>query len=134
MGATRNRIAAIDATHRACHLLESERGLVFGLGPDGERGTVYVGGLFTSVNGGTAARNNLAAFNATTGIATGLNPGSNDTVYSLVVSGGLVYTGGQFTTVNGALTRNRLAAFDATTGVATAWDPNANSFWSRPFR
>ena len=43
---------------------------------------------------------------------------------------GLIYVGGDFTTVNGATTRNRLAALSTSTGTATAWNPNMNNLVS----
>jgi hypothetical protein len=47
------------------------------LSPDGT--TVYAAGQFTTVNGGVA-ENRLAAFNSTTGVATGFNPNVNNTI------------------------------------------------------
>ncbi len=60
---------------------------------------------------------------------------TNNTVWALAVSNGVVYAGGDFTRVRppGAplgtseTTRNRLAAFDASTGaLITAFNPNVN--------
>src|SRR5439155_653073 len=90
--------------------------------------TVYAGGGFTTVNGGTA-RNRIAAFDASTNTnnATPWDPNASGIVEALAVSGSTIYAAGIFTTVNGATTRNRLAAFAATTGTATSWDPNVGS-------
>ena len=99
---------------------------------------VYLGGTFTSVRPygaaagtGEVPRNNLAAFNATTGELLPWNPDANGTVHALVVSsnGSTVYVGGRFTTVRG-LSRPRIAAISAVTGEPTAWDPNVWS-WVR---
>ena len=50
-----------------------------------------------------AARNALAALDATTGQATAWNPNANasSVVVTLAVSGGTVYAGGQFTVIGG---------------------------------
>jgi hypothetical protein len=85
---------------------------------------VYVAGGFTKIGG--AARNRIAALDATTGLATNWNPNANGLVKTLTVSGSTIYTGGAFTSIGGQ-NRNYLAALDATTGLATSWNPNPNS-------
>jgi hypothetical protein len=62
---------------------------------------------------------------ARTGKATAWNPGANDEVVALVVSGQTVYVGGFFGSIGGQA-RHRIAAVDARTGKATAWNPGAN--------
>jgi hypothetical protein len=84
---------------------------------------VYAGGDFTSIGG--QSRNNFAALDATTGLATAWNPNAISSVYDLALSGSTVYAGGSFSSIGGQ-TRNRLAALDTSTGLATAWNPNAN--------
>lgn len=84
---------------------------------------LYVGGDFSTVNGATT-RNRIAAFDTNTGSATSFNPNvSGGNVYSLVLdsTNGLLYAGGDFTTVNGATTRRRVAAFSTSTGTANAF-------------
>lgn len=98
--------------------------------------TVYVGGEFTRARpAGSAAgvnevvRNNLMAYNITTGAMTSWNPSANGAVRALVASpdGARVFAGGTFTTVGGA-TRYRLAAFDTATGALSgAWTPTVNA-------
>jgi fibronectin type 3 domain-containing protein len=94
---------------------------------------VVVGGTFTSIveNGGlgpsSLPRNNLAAFDATTGAPApaGWAPNVNGAVSALAVSadGTRVYAGGSFTSVDG-VTRNRIAAFNTSTGALdTSWKP-----------
>jgi hypothetical protein len=95
--------------------------VVRAVAPDGSGGW-YLGGDFTSVRG--VARNYLAHLDAA-GNLTAWNPNPNNTVTTLVVSGGTVYAGGTFTSIGGQ-TRNRIAALDPVTGAATAWDPDAN--------
>lgn len=53
------------------------------------------------------------------------NPAANNPVNDLVVSGGTVYVGGSFNTINGE-TRKNLAAIETATGNTTAWAPDAN--------
>jgi hypothetical protein len=121
-GATRNRIAALDATTGAATPWNpNASGVVRTLVVSG--GTVYAGGDFTAIGGAT--RNRIAALDAATGSATAWDPNANGAVLALALSGSTLYAGGRFTIVNGGTTRNALAEFDATTGIATAWDPNA---------
>ncbi len=91
--------------------------------------TVYAGGAFTSIGG--QPRNNIAALDTETGLATAWNPNAGGGLYSdnsvdaLAVSGTTVYAGGGFTTIGGQ-PQNYIAALDAGTGLATAWNPYAN--------
>ena len=129
---TRNHIAAINATS----------GNPTSWNPDAEaavyalvfsNNTVYAGGeflTFQGASGGPYNRQCLAAIDATTANPTSWNPGPNDSVYALAVSGSNIYVGGDFTSMQGnsggPYTRNQLAAIDSTTGNPTAWDPNAS--------
>jgi hypothetical protein len=86
-----------------------------------------VGGEFTSIGGQT--RNDIAALDATTGLATAWDPDANNAVLALALSGATVYAGGRFSGAGptiGGQSRNHIAALDATTGLATAWNPNAS--------
>jgi len=129
-GETRNYIAALDAVTGLATSWNpnatSERDGVLALAVSGS--TVYAGGDFTSIGGET--RNNIAALDAVTGLATSWNPNANDPwgsgeVWALALSGSTVYAGGNFINIGGE-TRNRIAALDATTGLATSWNPDAN--------
>ncbi len=77
--------------------------------------TVYVGGQFTAIGGQT--RNNIAALDAGTGLATAWNPNASGrarrdhVVDALAVSGSTVYAGGEFSSIGGQ-TRNYIAALD----------------------
>jgi len=84
--------------------------------------TVYAGGTFNNIGG--QSRNNIAALDTSTGIATNWDPNANNPIWTLTVSGSTVYAGGRFNTIGGQ-TRNYIAALDASTGNATVWDPNA---------
>lgn len=125
-------IAAIDATTGEIRDWQGERdGIVDAIAVKDD--TVYVGGLFDHMGG--QPRHNLAAIDATTGLATGwspvLGPGIGGTwsdVRALGVLDNTLYLGGFFGSVNG-VTRNYLAALDATTGaVVPDWDPNPDGF------
>ena len=93
--------------------------------------TIYLGGMFSSVNGSLAAlqrdRRNLAAVDATTGIARDWDPDANNDVTALTVAGDTVFAGGAFSMVNRTTPRQRLAAFEASSGAARAWDPSADA-------
>jgi hypothetical protein len=90
---------------------------------------IYIGGRFTSVRPcapgtpctGSFAVNNVAAFDADTGIAIrsfrpAVTSDTIPTVYALAVLDGKLFIGGQFTAVDGAARRN-FAAVDAITGA-----------------
>lgn len=86
---------------------------------------VYAGGLFDSA-GGVFARRNLAAFDGATAAVKSFTADTDPagTVRALAALGGIIYVGGDFTTIGG-LPRNHIAALDAVTGVPTSWNPNA---------
>jgi hypothetical protein len=88
-------------------------------------GTLYIGGAFTSVNGGTV-RNHVAALDGATGTATSFDPNIDDVVGTLVASGSTLYVGGGFAAVHGT-SRNRIASVDLGTGIPTSFDPNVDS-------
>ena len=83
--------------------------------------TMYVAGTFTNVGG--AARNNLAAINLSTGVATSWNPNVDNWVTSLAMSGDKLVVGGSFTHI-GVKAQSYLAMIDTSTGLATTWNPN----------
>jgi len=123
-GQTRHNLAALDAG----------TGLATAWNPDPTHGgtnwfvdalavngsTVNTGGSFLTIGGQT--RTNLAAVDASTGLATAWDPEANDFVEALAVSGGEVMAGGSFTSLGG-VHRDGLAALDLTTGAPTAWAP-----------
>ncbi|MBC7632322.1 PKD domain-containing protein [Aeromicrobium sp.] len=99
--------------------------------------TVYVVGSFTNARpAGSAAgvntvtRNNMLAYNLTTGeLLTGFAPSFNAEVRSVAASpdGSRIYVGGAFTSVSG-LNRYRVAALNPTTGAVIAnFAPVVNS-------
>jgi len=95
------------------------------LSPDGS--TLYVGGLFNSVNG--SYRDNLAAFNTSTGALTSWKPSAYGKVNALAVaSSGTIYAGGGFTalgtsgTTAGIQSRTYAGAVD-TSGNLLPWAP-----------
>ena len=88
------------------------------------RDAIYLGGTFNNVGGQT--RNNLAAVDSASGLATGWNPNAGGAVHTLLLSTNVVYVGGDFTAVGG-VPRNRIAALNLTTGQLDPWNPNASS-------
>ncbi|MBN2158745.1 MAG: hypothetical protein JW807_05065 [Spirochaetes bacterium] len=94
---------------------------------------VYVGGYFNdggvagTITIGGRSRNYIAVLDAGTGVATDWNPDADGGVTVITLSGNIIYAGGDFTAIGGAV-RNYIAALNNTDGSAVAtWDPNANS-------
>src|SRR5206468_2297013 len=82
------------------------------------------GGTFTTIGG--QARSNIAALDATTGVATSWRPKVNAAVVTIAPhpSGGTLYVGGSFTTASQSA--RGFAAIDASSGADdTAW-PETN--------
>ncbi|MEO8638110.1 MAG: peptidoglycan-binding protein [Candidatus Taylorbacteria bacterium] len=128
-GAPYNRLAAINtADGIATSFNPNMSSTVSALALSGDGGTLYAGGLFTTV-GGVTAYNRLAAINTSNGIATSFNPNMNNGVLALALSpdGGTLYAGGFFTTVGGVTAYNRLAAINTSDGIATSFNPNMNN-------
>lgn len=93
--------------------------------PDGAGGW-YVGGNFTKI-GNNVTREGVAHIlsDGTLG-SLNLDFSGSVSVQSLVLSGGTLYIGGDFSSINGQ-TRNSIAAVTTATSAVTAWDPDANS-------
>jgi hypothetical protein len=93
-------------------------------------GTMYAGGTFSSVStpagvspGGTFARGNLVAFNATSGVISSFAPSVSGEVWALASDGTSLWIGGTFTSVNGTARRG-VAKLNRTTGAV---DPAFNA-------
>src|SRR5262249_24342080 len=89
---------------------------------------LYAGGTFDSA-GGAIARNNLAAFEVSTGtLRAHIDPHPDGPVYALAAFGNTVYVGGDFPTFqSGAVVLERLASLNAATGqLINVWHPNAD--------
>ncbi len=77
--------------------------------------TMYVGGAFSTIGG--VARNNIAAFNATTGALLPFNPNVNGSVWAMAMTpAGQLIVGGTFTTVAG-VSRRGVASVNPTSGA-----------------
>ena len=97
-------------------------------------GTMYAGGAFGSVStpagvspGGTFARSNLVAFNASTGVISSFAPSVNGEVWALASDGTSLWIGGTFTSVNGTARRGLAKLNPATGAVDTAFNANLAS-------
>ena len=89
-----------------------------------QNGVIYIGGKFTAVrpagsSSGGVTRNHAAALSLATGQVLPWNPNVNNTVQSIVGSGGTIYLGGSFGKVGNA-SHSRIAAVDATTGAVVS--------------
>ena len=90
--------------------------------PDGSR--IYVGGDFTTVNGGSRSR--IAAFNTSDGsLVTGFLAAADYTVNAIAATNSTVYIGGDFNNARG-VARKKLAAFSAANGDLLGWAPAAD--------
>jgi len=95
--------------------------------------TIYIGGQFDSVkysSGASYRRENLAAFDATTGAILPWDPKMREDynlVSKLEAGNNVVYIAGLFGMLGDSL-RPGLAAVDAVTGAATSWKPPALNY------
>ena len=92
-----------------------------------DRGTLYVGGLFTEIAG--QQRRGIAAVDLASGTLTAWNPGDDESgdVEAIAVAGETVYAGGTFESMGGS-ERTSLAAVDARTGRALAWRADVTAY------
>ncbi|GEM_PF-1195728 len=89
--------------------------------------TIYAGGTITGVGSApVTARNYLAAWDLSTGNLLPWDPEADGLVYSLADSGGQIFAGGAFKSMN-VVVRNHLCAVNAVTGALTSWNPNADA-------
>ncbi|MCW2967666.1 MAG: hypothetical protein JWM71_1438, partial [Solirubrobacteraceae bacterium] len=98
-----------------------------------DSGTVYAAGQFDEAGSGascsTATRENLAVFNASTGVPTALAPDPDGEVLALALNGSTLYAGGKFSSLGvNHLTRGLLGAVSTTTGNATSFDPHPDGY------
>ncbi|MCW7503070.1 Kelch repeat-containing protein [Leptospira paudalimensis] len=91
---------------------------------------IYLGGGFTTINGGTVA-SYMAAVNQDTGTIITNNYALNAYVASLQVIENTLYISGQFTTVKG-IPRISMASLDLTNESVTPFDPNFEGVISNP--
>jgi hypothetical protein len=96
--------------------------------------TMYAGGAFGSVStapgvspGGTFARNNLVAFDPTTGVIRPFAPNVAGEVWALAATGTSLYVGGTFTTINGVARRGIAKLHPVTGAVDPAFNANLAS-------
>lgn len=126
-GTARNSAAAIDLTTQTILSWNPNvdaNGYISTLTVSGS--TVYAGGAFSNIGG--QARTRIAALDATTGLATSWNVtvtgNSLAEVNCILVNAGVVYFGGYFDNVNGAVpSRRHFAAVNATTSALETFNP-----------
>ncbi|MGE8722732.1 hypothetical protein ACO2KH_15015 [Leptospira terpstrae] len=94
--------------------------------------TIYLGGDFTTVNGGTTARH-LVSVNNSTGTAISTNYGINtsEPIATLQIIENTLYITGSFTSVK-SVPRNYAAALSLPDESVTAFDPNYDGSFSNP--
>jgi len=125
----RNYLAAVDNTGALTSWSPSANGIVRSIDFDGN--IAYIGGDFTSITtgSGTSSRSHLAALDMS-GEITSWDPNASfsvnqNAVLTLSIANGIVYVGGNFTSVQGQ-SRTRAAAIN-TSGVLQDWNPLASS-------
>nr|WP_207763545.1 hypothetical protein [Leptospira meyeri] len=92
--------------------------------------TIYLGGDFTTINGGTSAPN-LVSVNNSTGIAISTNYGISLPVATLQIIENTLYLTGDFTQVK-SIPRNYAAALSLPDESVTAFDPSYDGSISNP--
>ena len=127
-GATRNRIARLDATTGAADSFDPNAdNSVRSIAVQSD-GKILAGGSFASIGG--QPRNNIARLDATTGAAdSSFNPNASGSVRSIAMQAdGKILVSGDFNGPNsiGGAKRNFIARLDATSGAADSFDPDAN--------
>jgi hypothetical protein len=81
-------------------------------------GSLFMGGSFTTLGDGTTVANGVASWDGTTWttLQSGSGNGVGGIVYALASFNGLLFVGGDFTTLgDGATTANHVASWDGTT-------------------
>ena len=127
-GQVRGFTAAVDASTAALNgwnpnlSLNELGGRVDAMAVSGS--TVYLGGIFDHLNGGSVARDYLASVDATTGVATSWNPEPNSNIKAMELSGSTLYVAGELTAINGSTPRDDVAAIETSSGTATSWNPS----------
>lgn len=134
-GASRARVAALDAAGRATAFNPQANNMVLALTPHG--GRVYMSGTFTAVGG--QARAGLAAADAATGALTAWAPvttwlSQQGVISTIVPTARGIQIGGQIQTVGGQPATG-LTAVTADTGAPTGWAPvlTRNEAGTQPF-
>jgi hypothetical protein len=110
-------MAGVDTVSDVPHATTTFNGECWSEAIDGN--TIFVGGAFTKalITNKAVARGGLAAVDAVTGDLLPWAPTvTGGVVKAMAVSGGIVYIGGNFTTVNG-VAADHIAALDETTGA-----------------
>ena len=97
---------------------------------DTDRDLVYLGGDFTTLDGGGTARDRLARTDYT-GSADAWDPGADATVQDLLLDGLRVYAVGNFANIGATPVARGKGALLDDEGEALEWDPDANTIIKR---
>ncbi len=125
-GQPRSYLAAVDATTGQLDpdWAPVADGEVHSLAVSPDGSSVYVGGVFSTIDG--QPRSRLARLDPFDGSLDPWDPGADADVRALAATDSTVYVGGRFSVVGG-LARNRLAAVDAVTGSTLGtWSADAD--------
>jgi len=129
-GQNRNHIAALRTTDSTASAWDPDADgnvLAMSLSSDGQ--LLYVGGEFTTFDGGNITRNHVAVLDTTSVVAanmlTSWDPDADDVVRAVSLSSddSMLYIGGDFTTLGSGVpqTRNRMAAVSTADGTPISW-------------
>ncbi len=129
----RNRIAAINTSDGLPTSFDPNADseiYSIALAPDGD--TVFLGGGFSSLDGGGTSRNYIAQVSTSTGSSTDFNPGADGPVLTVTPSqdGSILYVGGTFTNIGTStpIARNHLAAINVSdSNLVMSFDPDVSS-------
>ncbi len=126
---TRNHVAAFDTATSSVTTFDPDvNGTAYALALSKDNSTLYVGGSFTTVNGGTSRRQ-VAAFDTATSSVTAFDRGSDGggLVRSLILSQDedTLYAGGSFSWGDFATQyyRSNIAALDSVSGSTMGYGP-----------
>lgn len=121
--AVSNFVAFDLASGRLMPRLPSFNGEIKTVALSDDRSTVYLGGLFTRVNG--VPRYRLAALDASTLSLKPWAPSSDYLIHDIEILNNTAYIGGKFSNING-VARTNVAALDATSGQLLPWYPRVD--------
>jgi len=127
-GQFRNRLAAVDGTTGGVSTWDPNAdNTVRALVMSDDDVHLFAGGDFTTI--GAVSRRGAAEITIVNGLASTWDSGGVDgNIEAMLVSGGFVFLGGNFSGFGGGVTlRNNLAAAAADSGAIAGWNPDVNN-------